>query len=259
MKKLLTLTWALALAAGTLSAAKSFEGTATYKMTAGPSGKSMDMTFQMKDGKVRMEAEHDGHTMINIMDSANKKMVMLMPEKKMYMEHEMKAPMGKGKKDGEKPKISKTGKTETIAGYKADEWLFETSKMTMHLWGTTELGSGFMQAGGGKPGEGVEIPAELREKGFFPLRIVGDGKRGFSQMEATSVKPGSLDASLFTVPSDYKKMSMPAMMGGADAEGASGAGMPPDAAARMKKAMEHMTPEQRAMMEKMMQGHGAGN
>jgi hypothetical protein len=254
MKKLLLA--ALALAAGTLSAAKSFEGTAVYQMSAGMSDKNVEMTFKMKDGVTRMEATMQGHTMINLMDPAAKKMTMLMPEKKMYMEHEMKAPTGKAKQEAEKPKLTKTGNSETIAGYKADEWLMETKKMTLHLWGTTELGSGFMQAGG-KPGEGVEIPAEMRDKGFFPLRIVGDGKHGFSKMEATSVKPESLDASLFTVPADYKKMSLGGMMGADGGDAGAGGGMPPEAAAKMKAAMDKMTPEQKAMIEKMMKGKGA--
>lgn len=253
MKKLLIA--ALALATGTL-AAKAFEGTAVYQMTAGKQEKKMDMTFQMKDGVVRMEATNDGHTMVNIMDPAKKSMIMLMPEKKMYMEHSLKGMMDKSKEKAEKPKISKTGKSETIAGYKAEEWLFETKKMTMHLWGTTELGTGFLQAGGGKPGEGIEIPAELRDKGFFPLRIVSDGKHGMTEMEATSVKPGSLDAGLFTVPAGYKKMDMGGMMGGMGGDEGAGAGMGADASERMKKAMENMTPEQRAMMEKMMKKHG---
>jgi hypothetical protein len=216
--------------------AKAFEGTATYQMTD-RKGEVMEMTFTLKDGKVRTEAERDGHTMINIMDLSKKSMTMLMPEKKLYMEHSFEGGSFKGKKGG-KATFSKTGKSETIAGYKADEWLIESNGTTTHIWGTTELGQGFGQAPGGRPGEGPgwEIPAELREKGFFLLRAEGDGKRG--KMEASSVKPGSVDSSLFEVPAGYQKM------GGMPGLGGDGAGM---------------TPEQKALLQKMMKKHGAGD
>lgn len=246
MKKLITA--ALTLATATLGA-KAFEGTATYQVS-GQSDKSMEMSLTLKGGLVRMEAAHEGHTVINIMDPAKKVMLMLMPEQKMYMEHKLDAGRFKTKGKAEKPKITKTGKSESIAGYQAEEWLIETKQSTMHLWGSTELGQGFGQAPAGKQDEGGwEIPAELRDKGFFVLRMTSDGKGRAGKMEATSVKPGSVDSALFKVPAGYKQSGMPGMGGEAG-------GMPPDAAAKMKEAMEGMSPEERAMMQKMMKGHG---
>lgn len=242
----------LAFLSATTLSAKAFEGKAQFQ-TYGPGGKKGPvMEMYLKDGKTRVETEARGHQSIVIMDQKAKTMLMLMPEKKMYMQRDLKGLKAKSE-DHEKVSFKKTGHSEVIAGYKAEEWDITRGTHTTHLWGSSDLGS-YVGAEAGGHG-GIEIPAEIREKGLFPLRVSNgeEGKGG--GMEAVKVEPGSLPASLFELPSGYTEMKG---MGGMPGAGGDAGALPPDAAARMQKAMENMTPAQRAMMEKMMQKHNAG-
>ena len=230
------------LGAATLSA-KSFEGTVKYQMSeGGKPGHAVSMA--MKDGKMRTEADEKGHKGVAIMDFKAKQVTILMTEKKKFMVQKLPPPDAAKTASKAKVVLKKSGRSEVIAGFKAEEWTMESENGHGSLWGSTELG-GFLNDLAGQQGQGanIEIPAELKEKGFFPLRVVTDRGGKVHKMEATEVKPGSLDDSLFSVPADYAEMKMPA-----------GGGMNPAAMDKMKAAMEKMTPEQRAMMEKMMKG-----
>ena len=136
----------------------------------------------------------------------------------------------------------------TVAGYPVEEWVYRTAKSKVSLWVTDKLGAGFMQTG--KGASSMEIPTELRKKGLA-LRIVSD--KGF-KMEAVKVWPGTPDASLFEIPAGYSQMG--GAMGGQEGTSA-GAGMPEDAKEKIQDAMQNMSPDQRAMVEKMMQNQGA--
>jgi hypothetical protein len=246
MKKLMFL--AALAAAVSIQAAKPFEGTVQFQTygTDGKKGPLMEMA--MRGGKTRVESEQGGRQAIAIMDPAAKSMVLLMPEQKQYMVQSLDAPKAKA---GKEPKgsLKKTGRSETIAGYKAEEWAFESEGRKTLIWGSMELGAFMGDWKGPKGGQGgIEMPAELRDKGFFPLRIVADKGKKQGGMEAVSVKPGKLAAGLFEVPKGYSQMKGP----GAGAAG----GMPPEARQKMLEAMKDMSPEQRKMMEKMLKGQG---
>jgi hypothetical protein len=57
--------------------------------------------------------------------------------------------------------------------------------------------------------------AALAEHGYFPLRVVNRDKNGkeIKRLEAVSVEPQSLSASIFAPPSDYRKFEMPSIPG----------------------------------------------
>jgi len=56
--------------------------------------------------------------------------------------------------------------------------------------------------------------AELRSKGFFPLRTVMKGRKGREdKMEVVNVEKTSLPDSFFAPPAGYKKFEMPGMGG----------------------------------------------
>jgi len=251
MKKLILMAVAtLALQAQAWAAP--FEGVATYKLLSGKDKSPKEMTFSIKGDKFRTDVAEKGRKGSMIMDMKSKKMIILMPDEKKYMEMSLDGKMGQGKAKNA-GKLVKTGKTETIAGYKAEEWAYEGGKDKLSIWGTKDLGGWTpMNSPEGGKGPQFDIPAELKDGSFFMLRVSGD-KGG---MEATKVEKKSLEASLFEVPSGYAKMDMGGMMGGGAKKGQGGGmgGMSPEQHKEMMDAMKDMSPEQKAMMERMMKG-----
>jgi hypothetical protein len=252
----------LSLLLATTLQAKTFEGKVDYRITT-DKGKTMDVTMSMSGSKTRTEmvAQGQGQAGAAIVDFKARTYTVLMPQRKAYMvqsfaDTQAKAQAGKGS-------LSKTGATATIAGYASEEWVYQTDTSKTSLWITDKLGKGFFQSQG-KGGAKFDIPAELKDKDVMVLKVV-NGK-GFS-MEATKVSPGPVDPSLFAIPDGYTEMDL---MGGASASGsgaasapgASGAAgmgsIPPDAQARIQQAMQNMSPEQKAAMEKALQGQGGG-
>jgi hypothetical protein len=221
--------WALGLTmllgAGSVSAG-SFEGIIDYKMTT--KDREMNSEYMIKGGKVRVNMESDKYQMSMIMDMTAKKSIMLMHQQKMYSTHEMgdlakKAPKFEGK-------FYKASGSKTILGHDCQHWVYEGKSGKSDIWAATGMGS-FMGLGGGKPGSAsVEdwIKA-VKTKGLFPLETVYTNKEGkqVMTMTATKVEKQSLSASLFTVPSDYKKMpSMEELMGSKGAASQKGSKKP---------------------------------
>jgi hypothetical protein len=227
---------ALALSLATGLTAAPFEGIATYKPLGKDAKEAREMEFMIKGDKFRVDMNSSGHQGSMIMDNKTKQAITLMPDRKAYLVMKMDMQPKRKKSAG---KLVKTGKTETIAGYKAEEWAFEGDGQKTSFWGTKELGSWTFSSGRGQ-GPEMEIPKAFKDGGYFPLRMVGE-KGG---MEAIKVEKKSLDASLFEIPAGYKKMEMGAAMGGAS----------PEQSKAMAEQMKNMTPEQRAMMEKMLKG-----
>jgi hypothetical protein len=174
---------------------------------------------------------------VALMDSSAGTMTMLIPQTKSYMTMnwgqtagEMMAP-GDEKGSSEDPlKVSTTGKTETIAGYTCQYWLFGAKQDTEVCLAN---GLGYFASSVGGSGGILEklknlalrdkIKAQLAanpefakfvESGAFPLKIA-EIENGQSKtiMEVTKVERKSLDDSLFNVPADYKKMEIPGMQG----------------------------------------------
>ncbi|HTB35371.1 MAG TPA: DUF4412 domain-containing protein [bacterium] len=253
----------LCLASAGLTA-RAFEGKIDYRLTD-KKGEVHAITLAVSGGKLRTEFSAKGFSGASILDPQAHTSTMIMDSRKSYMVMHFD-PAASAKSQG-KATLSKTGRTDTIAGYPVQEWVAERDGKRTSLWVTEKLGQGFFQSSGsGHGAPDMEIPAELREKGFLPLKIVASGG---ATIVATRVQPGSVDPSLFEVPDGYTEMKgMEGAAGGASegagagsAQGAGAAsgmpaGMPADAQARMEQAMQSMSPEQKAAMMKAMQGQG---
>jgi hypothetical protein len=253
----------LCLASAGLWAAP-FEGKIDYQMT-GKNGEAHAITLAVSGGKLRTEFSAKGYSGASILDPQAHTSTIIMDSRKSYMVMHFD-PAASAKAKG-KATLSKTGKSDSIAGYPVQEWVSERDGKRTSLWVTEKLGQGFFpSSGSGHGAPDMEIPAELRDKGFLPLKIVASGG---ATIVATKVEPGSVDPSLFEVPDGYTEMK--GMDGGpGGASGATGAGsaagagsasgmpagMPADAQARMEQAMQAMSPEQKAAMMKAMQGQG---
>lgn len=148
-------------------------------------------------GKERREMNERGQQSIMIMRMDKKKMWMLMPEQKMYMEY----PLGGGERSksadlsGAKVESTEVG-SETVNGV-------NTKKFKVVV--TTERGKmgGFFW----KTADDILVKSDLiaMEKGS-KMRM---------KTELTNLKVGRQDPALFEIPSGYSSMDMGAMMGGA--------------------------------------------
>ncbi len=217
------------LAVGTLftatlaHAASAFEGKLSLNLTAGK-GKPQVMDYSIKENSIRIDMTADGQSFASIMDLKKMEMMMLMPSEKMYMVMQLKDTVEKTAKkmEGKEPDIEKTGRTETILGYKCDEYVTKEKNATTEIWiaeglgmfmGLGENGGGGGMGGmfGGKKKAAAGWEEKFKGKPGFPLRVVSrDGKNKETfRMEATKVEPGSLPASLFQPPAGWQRMQMP--------------------------------------------------
>ncbi len=207
-------------------AADAFEGKVSLAIT-GDKGKPMNMNYSMKGQKLRTDMDAKGSQISTIMDVAKQEMIMLMPEQNMYMVMPIKKQIEKAVEQhgagAATADVERTGKTETILGYKCDQ-IIVTDKdkgTTTELWVAPDLGV-FMGLGGGhggspfggggkNAGASAKWEEALKGKGGFPLRVVSHDAKGKDtfKMEATKIEPGKLADSLFVPPPGYQKFSMP--------------------------------------------------
>ncbi|MGH7516835.1 MAG: DUF4412 domain-containing protein [Gemmatimonadales bacterium] len=219
---------ALPVAPAVLSA-QGFEGTVTYAMNPS-SGKPGQLVYQVKGTRIR--ADITGATggppggMYMLMDATSGKMMSVMPAQKVYMTmdlqamgEQMKQQHGGHKKHAAKAgKITKTGKTETIAGHKCEHYLMG-EQQDSDVCAAKGLGMFMGGNAAGGMGRAFTLPAgyeeyaEFAKDGFLPLKVsaIRNGKEEVV-MEATRVEKKSLDASLFAVPTGYQEMDMGKMM-----------------------------------------------
>ena len=217
--------FAAALAAGVFLAlpapldGQAFEGVVTYSMNPA-SARPGTMIYQVKGTKVRADltglkgSPHSG--MYMLMDAVAGKMMSVMPAQRVYMTMDMKAMSEQMRSPEGKPvtaKITKTGKTETIAGYKCEHYLIGAQQDSdiCAAKGLGIMGAGTRGMFAGMPG--YEAYAEFAKDGFLPLKVTSlrNGKRAVV-MEARSVERKRLDPSLFVVPEGYAEMDMGKMM-----------------------------------------------
>jgi hypothetical protein len=199
----------------------SFEGVINATMTGreGP----MPVTITTKGDKTRMDmtapaGRGPGGQMSFIMNSDDHTSLMLMHSQKMYVQ--MKGVNTDSIRNTKLPKqFEKTGKTETVAGIKCDDYhAVDENGREATLCAAPGMGSWVFAMGGRRPGAS-NMPAwaqELVRKGFFLLKVTGENSDGTPvSMEVTKVEKKSVPDSEFQAPSDYKAMSgMGGGMGG---------------------------------------------
>ncbi len=191
--------------------AQSFEGVVEMK-TKSEQG-SPTLTYMMKGGNARIEFESPRGKGIMLHMGKEEKNYMLMTGMQMYME------IGGGAgaeqaAEAKKPGIKKTGKTEKILGYDAEQIMVTTEDADHEVWAAKGIGEFVRFTGmGRRQQQGAQWEGMAEFKGYFPLRIVSKDKEGNekSSLEVTKIEKKPLDGSLFQIPSDYKKMDPGAM------------------------------------------------
>jgi len=212
-------------------AADAFEGQVSFTITSSK-GRTQQLDYTMKGQALRMDVSAEGHEVSNIIDMGKREMTILIHEQHMYMVRPMPdvASMAKSSTGGApgnaatNPDLEKTGKTETILGYKCQQVLVKDQGKVTEIWLADGLGM-FMGLGGGNPmmgggsrGGGANAgkwEQVLKGTGGFPLRVLSrdaGGKETF-RMEATRITPSPQPDSEFAPPADYQKLSIPGMGG----------------------------------------------
>jgi hypothetical protein len=242
-----------AAAADTLSLLDGFEGEIDVSATSDkPGAAPVALAVMVKSGKVRVDlpeqlAKASGSPLAanmkgyGILDSAAKKIyVVLDPSKQVIVidlnksGEELKGMSGPGSRPEEHgapqkpaPKVTKTGKYDTVAGYKCENWEIASDHREGSVCVAQEGFSWFQIPMTGIPTEHLWM-TELLDGKHFPLRFIGygpDGVKETGRVEVTKIDKKTLAASEFELPPTYAQIdlaqmfrgfgAMPGMPGGA--------------------------------------------
>lgn len=184
--------------------------------TSGING-SGTLTYYIKGKQARMDVRSARGEANVIFDKANKKVFMVMPAMKMYMEFPMdfmKDKAMENEADKAKEKFVKTGEVKKINGYSCEKWTLQEDNGSVEAWMTKDLG-GFLffdSPMGKKSGSGWQ--KDIEGTGYFPMLVIQKNNEGqeISKFNVLSVVSMNLDNSFFKVPDGYNQMKMP--MGG---------------------------------------------
>lgn len=208
-------------------------------------GQQVPLTVDIKAGKVRFEIPE---TMAKgaafaekgyvIFDSAAKKMWIVSDARKEAIEIDLntsgKTLTGFGQPGPHMPgappsgpptKVTKTGKTDTVAGYKCEYWDIASDHKEGSVCVADEGASWLSIPMTGIPTERAWM-LELLDGKHFPLRFIGYAKDGTTEedrLEVTKIDKKTLADTLFQVPAGYKTIDLEKMMTGFGIPG----GMPP--------------------------------
>lgn len=239
----------------------SFEGEITAEVSS-KSDKSgpKSLVFGVKSPKIRVDLGNvAGATDIPalaqggafIIDPPAKKGYMLVPAKKMAMVIDFdKAKQartlnlpGGSKPSGappDPPKIEKTGKKQTIAGYTCEEWKV-TNKDGSRVEACMAEGIKWIDLTDlGMQSPELAAAAAIGDLNHFPLKLVAydAASAETSRIEAKKIDKKKLADAQFTVPADYQQLDMSQLMSGLSGMAS---GMPPGA----RPPMPRMQPPKR--------------
>jgi hypothetical protein len=190
-------------------AAQSFEGTVSINMT-GNDGVVNQISYKIKGGKMRFDP---GNAQVSvIIDPVAKRMMMIMNAQKMYTELDFggAAVAVQQQVVGKNPAIVRTGRMETVAGYRCEHvTVTDDDGTSVDSCISSELG-GFRMPAASNPMAPRKEAGWITQLGStsFPLKVQKGGK---TIMEVTAIEKKSLDAALFAAPEGYQSFQMPVM------------------------------------------------
>ncbi len=198
---------AIVVAVPALAVAQStFEGVITFQMNVGQAGPSI-MQYSVKGPNVRMDMAAPGTNIFTLFNSTTKIIQIVIPMQQMYMERTVEPEAIADSASRGTRKIVWTGRKETVAGYECEHAMVpEDDGTSTDVCLAKGLGA-FVQMNG--LGRGRGGPQRGGWEGYvgndFPLKVQQGGR---TMMEATKIEKKTLDASMFTIPDGYRKMSM---------------------------------------------------
>lgn len=191
------------------SYAQPFEGKISMKVF---SDESMDMDYLVKGDNIRIEIKENdgGYQGSFIYNGSDNKMLIIMPEQKMYMEIPLGDMYDSDDYEGteEDVDINVTGETKMINGYNCEKWIIKNEDEEVEVWMAKGLGGFFMFQNPMDHSPKSAWQSKLKAGNYFPMQVVENKK---VVMEVTSVDKKALKDDLFTVPKDFQKFEMPGM------------------------------------------------
>lgn len=185
-------------------------------------GPAADMTIKIKGDKARIDATPqittivDGKTgeMANLMN--DKKKVVRISADKMKAATDMIFKFSDKNKSAEKPKLSPTGKKETINGYETEEYVCDTPMFKANYWIAPKYPDGaaiLKQLQSLKSEMWNPTSANLPDYRDFPglpiKTVISTGGNQVITSTLTSVKQDPLSDAEFSVPKDFREMKVP--------------------------------------------------
>ncbi|MBA5861820.1 MAG: DUF4412 domain-containing protein [Nitrospira sp. CR1.1] len=198
-----------------------FEGVLHMKTSHVETGASSTMDWYLKGDRGRVEMSRtDGQMQVMLFDGKTRTMQMAMPGQKSYMEISLEGERGEPLKEAlEGQRVERTGKTDSIAGYRCEVWRI-TDKEQHRVKSDLCVAKGFGKAAtfwiDPKVARRSSQPGwvkQLVEEGGFGLRSIhydAAGKESI-RMEVTGIDKKNLDSSLFAFPADWAKQDLSGM------------------------------------------------
>lgn len=187
-----------------MTKASAFEGTVQVQFES--QGQRESLTFKAREGKVRFEHPEMRGMGHGIMDFQNNEMLVVIPSQRMYMRHSMEDETDTT--DGE---LERTGETLEILGHQAELYVYRESDSVTELWVADGLGRFFISPDPSTTENQTQAMRELLERDVFLLKVITRDLDGNleSSLEVTDIQAGSIPASEFEIPENFREMQMP--------------------------------------------------
>jgi hypothetical protein len=187
-------------------------------------GPVSEMTIRIKGDKVKVDATPQ---VTSIIDGKTGEMLNLMNEQKKFMRisaekakavTEMTQKFSESKQPAEKPKLTPTGKKQTINGNETEEYVCETPDFKARYWIATKYPEGatiLRQLQAMNPeawGTQTKGLPDYRSFPGVPIKTTVSMKGQEITTTLTSIKQDPIGAAEFSVPPGYTEMPMPDFM-----------------------------------------------
>lgn len=185
-----------------------FEGVVDFEKNVG--NVSVNYRYFIKGDHIRIEEVADDGAIegIQLIDLSKNTMYAISPEQKLYMEAPNRRPAGEFE-----VKVERTGKTREILGKKCKEIVVtSTNKDRKIIYWVTKGDYDFfipmLKALNRKENQSLFFQKIDNIDGFFPMlsqEYILSTNRLVSELKTRKVKAEATDATIFEIPSDYKK------------------------------------------------------
>lgn len=188
------------------ASAQQFEGVISMRLTgSGPQARIPTDAeyYASRSGKARLDLVTQMGKAAIIVAPADGKMFMLLDQMSGYVEQDLGTMLDPNAQTN-LPKIVRTGKKETIAGYECEHLTIDALDVcaTTGLGAYLNVGGNIMARGGVQPWQSAMLKENL-----FPLKVTTP--EGVVQLLVTKIEKKAVDPAVFRVPANYSKIALP--------------------------------------------------